>query len=277
VSTTKDGTGASTTEQLACSFAKYAKLGKCVSKLYNKSLVTMHQEQELTKVLSRETNLWQNLNSKVSGKRIRIRAKRDYKPANGAQYRAGDEKPFYVNVAHEKNQVVGKTPLVNMYLFEGEDAPVTVRMLRSRESYVDVPTGGSNAAGVIITILVLLLAAIAGGLYYWLKVRKQSMRDMISFLPEAASKCRGRRDTPHTVPRDDSKASNIVLVPSADAEVMPDDAMKVIPDGQKIDVAPMPEGANAADRTVSNVFDEEKNNVDATDLAVNIEQLKGLQ
>lgn len=119
-------------------------------------------------------------------------------------------------------------------------------MLRSRESYVD-NAGGGGAAGVIITILVLLLAAIAGGLYYWLKVRKQSMRDMISFLPQAAGKCRGRRDTPHAVPRDGSNSSNIVQVPSAE---VPDDAMKVM-DGQKIDVAPMPEGGNAGDRTVS--------------------------
>lgn len=91
-----------------------------------------------------------------------------------------------------------------MYLFENDEAPVTVRMLRSRASYVTQADQSGGAAGVIITILVLLLVAIAGGLYYWLKVKKQSMRDMISFLPQAANKCRGRRDTPHSVPRDSS-------------------------------------------------------------------------
>jgi len=136
--------------------------------------------------------------------------------------------PFYVNVAHEKNDVVGKTPLVNMYLFEDDNAPVNVRMLRTRASYVDTPTESGGAAGVIITILVLLLAAIAGGLYYWLKVKKQSMKDMVAFLPSAASKCRGRRDTPHSVKKDSAEPTNveaIAPVPQDDAEI-PDDAMK---------------------------------------------------
>ena len=147
--------------------------------------------------------------------------------------------PFYVNVAHQKNQVVGKTPLVNMYLFESDNAPVSVRMLRSRASYVDSPAQSGGAAGVIITILVLLAAAIAGGLYYWLKVKKQSMKDMVAFLPQAANKCRGRRDTPHAVPRDAASASNKdAVVPNADAEI-PDDAMK---DGADLDIGvSMPE------------------------------------
>jgi hypothetical protein len=179
-----------------------------VSKLYNKSLVDLHQETKETNVASRITETWKaSSKSKVSGKRIKIRAKRAYKPAKGgAKYSPGDELPFYVNVAHEKNDVVGKTPLVNMYLFENDDAPVTVRMLRSRASYVAAPVEGSSAAGVIITILVLLLAVIAGALYYWLKVKKQSMRDMVAFLPSAANKCRGRRDTPHAIPREPAQA-----------------------------------------------------------------------
>jgi len=104
--------------------------------------------------------------------------------------------PFYVDLKHEENKVAGKTPLVNMYLFEKDEAPVTVRMLRSKATYVADLQGGSGAAGVVITILVLLFAVIAGALYYWLKVKKQSMSDMMSFLPGAANKCRGRRDTP---------------------------------------------------------------------------------
>jgi hypothetical protein len=199
-----------------------------VSKLYNKSLVDMHQETKETNVASYKTSTWKSSNSKVSGKRIKIRAKRDYKPAKGAMYSPGDELPFYVNVAHQNNQVVGKTPLVNMYLFEKDNAPVSVRMLRSRASYVDTPAQSGGAAGIIITILVLMAAAIAGGLYYWLKVKKQSMKDMVAFLPQAANKCRGRRDTPHSVPREPAQGSNIKAdadVGHADAEI-PDDAMK---------------------------------------------------
>ena len=138
VATTKDGNGNSTTEQLKCIFEKYAKLGKCESRLFNKSLVTMHQEEKETSVASRKTGTWQNVNSKVSksGNRLKIRAKRDYMPKKGAVYRPGDELPFYVDLKHEENKVAGKTPLVNMYLFEKDEAPVTVRMLRSKSTYV---------------------------------------------------------------------------------------------------------------------------------------------
>jgi hypothetical protein len=58
VATTKDGNGKSTTEKLECKFAKYASKGKCVSKLYNKSLVDLHQGKDDSSVENRKTSTW---------------------------------------------------------------------------------------------------------------------------------------------------------------------------------------------------------------------------
>jgi hypothetical protein len=65
--------------------------------------------------------LWKAVRSEVKGKKIRIRSQREYQQSSKkyAKWHTGEVRPFFIGVMHGKKEMYARTPLINLYAFEG--------------------------------------------------------------------------------------------------------------------------------------------------------------
>jgi len=81
--------------------------------------------------------LWRKVKSEIKGNRMIMRASRDYRIpyTRYAKWNVGDVKPFFVGVLHKKSEVYARSPLINLYVFDGGNEPEKIRLMRHADKY----------------------------------------------------------------------------------------------------------------------------------------------
>lgn len=148
------------------------------------------------------------MRSEVKGDKMIMRASRSYdnhKRKAYAKWKPDEVFPFFVGVLHKKFDVYARSPLINMYLFEGEKEPDDMRLMRLTDKFTtEVPeapkkevTLSPSNSSTIIVVLAVVLVVLIGILAGFLKGKKKDDTIVVNDM-EAGDTCR----TDNSIPKE---------------------------------------------------------------------------